>query len=133
LLRQECVSQVCHPLNIASHPLHHVWIFHQRLDARVPRLLCDGVCQRFALQILIVIHPLLKLQHFQGIGRSSQSLRQERIWIKSDRRNQRVQFLRCKVSCLLSVRCGCHLLRLRLLRERGGAQRETSDSNYTMN
>jgi hypothetical protein len=132
LLRQKCVSQIRHPLDIASHPLYHVWILYQRQDARVPRLLCHGVRERFALQILIVIHPLLKLHHFQGISRSSQSLRQKRIWIKSDRCDERIQLLRCECSCLLIVRCGCHLLRLRLLRECGGAQRETNDDYHAM-
>jgi hypothetical protein len=88
LLRQECVSQVRRPLNIASHPLHHVWILYQRLDAWVPRLLCHSIRESFALQILVVIHPLLKLNYFQWIGRSGKSLRQEWIWIKSDRRDE---------------------------------------------
>jgi hypothetical protein len=29
LLRQECVSQIGRPLNIAGHPLNHVWKFYQ--------------------------------------------------------------------------------------------------------
>jgi hypothetical protein len=29
LLRQECVSQIGRPLDIARHPLHHVWKFYQ--------------------------------------------------------------------------------------------------------
>jgi hypothetical protein len=29
LLRQECVSQIGGPLDIAGHPLHHVWKFYQ--------------------------------------------------------------------------------------------------------
>jgi hypothetical protein len=133
LLGQECVSQVCHPLNIARHPLYHVWIFYQGLDARIPRLLCHSVRQRFALQILIVVHPLLKLNHFQWIGRGGKRLRQERIGIQRDRRDERIQLLRCERSCLLIGRCGRHLLRLRLLRQCGGAKRETNDGDHAMN
>jgi hypothetical protein len=45
------------------------------------------VRQRFALQILIVIHPLLKLNYFQWIGGSGQSLCQELIGVQRDRRD----------------------------------------------
>ena len=64
---------------------------------------------------------------------SVEFMRQERIGVQRDRRNQRVQLLRWKCSCLLIVRCGCHLLRLRLLRECAGAQRETNDEYHAMN
>jgi hypothetical protein len=85
------------------------------------------------LQILVVIHPLLKLNYFQWIGRSGESLRQEGIGIKRERRNKRIQLLRCECSCLLIVGRGGHLLRLRLLRQCGRAQRETNDGDYAMN
>jgi hypothetical protein len=120
-------------LNIAGHPLHDVWKFYQRLDARIPRLLCHGVRQRFALQTLIIVHPLLKLNHFQWVGRGGESLRQKRIGVERDRRNQRVELLSWKCSCLLIVSCGRHLLRLRLLRQCRGGQRKTDDGDQAMN
>jgi hypothetical protein len=120
-------------LNIARHPLNHIWKFYQRLDTWVPRLLCHGVCQRFALQILIIIHPLLKLNYFQWVRRSGERLRQEWIRVQRDRRNQRVELLSWKCSCLLIVRCGRHLLRLRLLRKCRGAQCETNDDYHAVN
>jgi hypothetical protein len=92
LLRQECISQVRRPLDIASHPLHHVWKLYQSLDAWVPRLLCDGVRHCFALQILVSIHPLLELDNFKWISGSGECLSQKWIGIKSDRRDQRIQF-----------------------------------------
>jgi hypothetical protein len=133
LLCQKRVSQICGPLNIAGHPLHHVWKFDQWLDARVPRLLCHSVRQRFALQILIVVHPLLKLNYFQWVGRCGERLRQERIGIERDRGDERIQLLRCECSCLLIVRCGRHLLRLRLLRECSGAHCEAEDGDHAKN
>jgi hypothetical protein len=133
LLCQECVSQVRRPLNIAGHALYNVWKLYQCLYAWVPRLLCHCVRQRFSLQILIVIHPLLKLNYFQGISRSGESLSQERIGVQRDRRKQRVQLSRWKRSRLLIVCCGCHFLRLRLLRECSGAQRKADDDDYAMN
>jgi hypothetical protein len=132
LLCQKRIPQVGCPLDIARHPLHHVRKLYQTLNAWVPRLLCHGVRQRFALQILIVIHPLLKLNYFERISGSSESLRQERIRIQRDRRNERVQLLRWKRSCFLIVRCCCHLLRLRLLPKYAGAQRETNDDYHGM-
>jgi hypothetical protein len=68
LLRKKGVPQIRCPLDIARHPLNHVWILHESLNTWVPRLLCHGVCQRFALQILIIVHPLLKLNYFKRIS-----------------------------------------------------------------
>jgi hypothetical protein len=79
LLRQECVSQIRRPLDVTGHTLHYVWKLYQSLDAWVPRLLCHRVCQRFAFQILVPIHPLLKLDDLEWISGSSQRLSQE--WI----------------------------------------------------
>jgi hypothetical protein len=91
-------------LDIAGHTLHHVWKLYQSLDARVPRLLCHGVRQRFTFQILVPIHPLLKLDDLEWISRSSQRLSQEWIRIKSDRRDQRIQFAGRKLRRLLRRR-----------------------------
>jgi hypothetical protein len=88
LLRQECVSQVRRPLDIARHPLHHVWKLYQSLHAWIPRLLGHRVRQRFAFQILVLIHPLLKLDDLKWISGSGESLGKERVGIKSNRRNQ---------------------------------------------
>jgi hypothetical protein len=51
-------------LNIARHPLNHVWKLYQSLYAWVPRLLGHCIRQCFALQILVSIHPLLQLDDF---------------------------------------------------------------------
>jgi len=66
-------------LDIARRPLHHVWKLYQRLDACVPRLLCHGGRQRFPLQILVLIHPLLELDNFQWVSGSGECLSQK--WI----------------------------------------------------
>jgi hypothetical protein len=87
LLRQECVSQVRRPLDIARHPLHHVWKLYQSLHAWIPRLLGHRVRQRFAFQILVLIHPLLKLDDLKWISGSSQRLSQKWVGIKRDRRD----------------------------------------------
>jgi len=81
LLRQECVSQIRRPLDIAGHTLYDVWKLHHCLYTWVPRLLCHCVRQRFAFQILIPIHPLLKLDNFERIRGSGERLSQERVGI----------------------------------------------------
>jgi hypothetical protein len=117
LLCQKRVTQVGRPLDVASHPLNHVWKLYQRLDAGVPRLLCHGIRQRFSLEVFVSIHPLLKLDNFKWISGSGEGLSQKWIWIKSDRRNQRVQLIIWKLGCLLCVRSRrVHHLRLSLLR-----------------
>jgi hypothetical protein len=99
-------------------------------------LLGHRICQRFALQILVSIHPLLELDNFKWIGGSGERLSQELIWIKSDRRNQGIQFTTRKLRRLFRVRgCCIHDLRLRLLCQCAGAQRdecETNDGDYRM-
>jgi len=77
LLGQERVPQIRGPLNVARHPLNHVWKLHQSLDAWVPRLLGHCVRQCLALQIFVLIHPLLKLNDFEWISGSSERLSQE--------------------------------------------------------
>jgi hypothetical protein len=101
LLRQESVSQVRRPLDISSHPLHHVWKCCHRLDAWIPRLLCHSVRESLVLQVLVIRHPLLKLDHFQRISGSSQRLGEKRIRIKRNRCHQGIELLGWNRRCLL--------------------------------
>jgi hypothetical protein len=93
LQREECVSQIRRPLDIASHPLKDVRERYQCLDAWIPRLLGHSVRQCFVLQVLVIRVPLLKLDYFQRISGSGQRLGKKRIWIKSNRRDQRIQLV----------------------------------------
>jgi hypothetical protein len=112
LLRQECVSQIRRPLDIAGHALHRVWKLYHSLYAWVPPLFRHRVGERFAFQILVLIHPLLKLDDLEWICGSSQRLSQELIGIKRDRCDQRIQFTARKLRRLLR---GRHNLGLSLL------------------
>ena len=87
LLGDECVPQVCGPLNVESHSLKSFRNYCERLDARIPGLLCHRIGKCFVLQIGVVGHPLLKLDDFQGIGGRREDVGQQRIRIKSDRRD----------------------------------------------
>jgi hypothetical protein len=117
-------------LDVAGHALRHVRKHHQSLHTWVPRLLCHSVRQCLACQILVLVHPLLKLNDLKRISGRSERLSQEIIRIKSDRRDERIQLSGWKCSSLLIVRRGRHRLRLRLLRECGGTQCETNDGDH---
>jgi hypothetical protein len=103
LLRQKCISQVRHPLNIVGHARNDVRISYQSLDAWVPRLLRHSVCQGFVIQTLVLLHPLLKLHDFERISGSSERLSQKWIRIKSDRRDQRIQLTGRELGSLIRV------------------------------
>jgi hypothetical protein len=81
-------------------------------------LLGRGVRQCLVFQIFVSIQPLLKLNDLQWVSGSGQDLSEERIGIKSDRRNQRIQLISRQLRRLLCVGVGRgrHHLRLRLLR-----------------
>jgi hypothetical protein len=88
LLSEEGVTEICRPLNVARHALNRFWSRSEGLHTWVPRLLCHSVGQRFIFQIFVPIHPLLKLNYFQWIGGSGEGLRQERVGIERDRRDE---------------------------------------------
>jgi hypothetical protein len=93
LLRQERVAQFGRPLDVARQALHHIRNRDHGLNARIPWLFLHGIRQRFALQRLVPVHPLLQLNDLQRIGGSHQCLAQHRIGIKCDRRDQRIQLI----------------------------------------
>jgi hypothetical protein len=80
-------------LDISSHPLHHIWKRCHRLDTWIPWLLGHCVRESLVLQVLIIRHPLLKLNDFQGVSGSGQRLGEKRIGIKSNRRHQGIELL----------------------------------------
>jgi len=68
LLRQESVAQICGPLNIVCHALHHIGQTCHRLNTWVPGLFSDRVGQCFVFLFRVLQKPLLKLNEFEGIG-----------------------------------------------------------------
>jgi hypothetical protein len=81
-------------------------------------LLGHSVSQCFVFQIFVLIQPLLKLNYLQWVSGSGQHLSEERIGIKRNRRNQRIQLPSRQLRRLFCVGVGRgrHHLRLRLLR-----------------
>jgi len=122
LLREKRIAKICGPLNVVSQPLDHVRQRRHGLNARVPRLLRHRIHQRFVLQVLVALQPLLELDQFQRISGGHQRLAQQRVRIKRDGCDERFKLvgrdlrslLRSRVGRLLSRRVG------RLLRRRVG-------------
>jgi len=79
-LREKRVSKIGRPLDVAGQPLDDIWSRRQGLDTGIPWLLGHGVSECFVFQSFISIHPLLKLNDFERISRSSQSLGEQRVW-----------------------------------------------------
>jgi hypothetical protein len=87
---------------------------HQRLNAGVPSLLPGGVYHLCALQVAVLLEPLLGLDDLERISAGGQYLSEERIGIEGDGRDQVVDLLGRQEGSLL--RHG--LLRRGLLRGR---------------
>jgi hypothetical protein len=94
LLRKEGVAQVGGPLNVVGQSLDQVGEARQRLHAWIPGLLSNGIGKSLVFQILVFLKPLLELDDFERIGRSSQNLGEHRVRVKCDGRDQGVELIR---------------------------------------
>ena len=103
LLAEEGVAQVGGPLRALAHPREHVGIRDQRLHARLPRLVLHHLHRVVAAHARVAARPVRGLRYLVGVDRGSEDLREERIGIKRDRREQRVE-LGLRVQPLLRVR-----------------------------
>jgi hypothetical protein len=74
LLGQERVAQVGCPADILIQPRQHVRERNQCLDAGIPILLLGRVHQRLALQVTVLLQPLLGFDHFNWICGRCQDL-----------------------------------------------------------
>jgi hypothetical protein len=68
LLSKESVPEIGGPLDVPRESLDHIGKGDHGLHACVPRLFRHGISKRFIFQIFVPLHPLLELDHFQGIG-----------------------------------------------------------------
>src|SRR5271156_2479434 len=85
LLRQECVAEFRGPLDVIHQALDHIRKRGHGLDAWVPRLLLHRVSERFVLQSLVFLQPLLELNKLQRVRRGGENLSEQRIWVQRDR------------------------------------------------
>ena len=124
LLRQKGVAQFRRPLNIACQSLHNVRHSHHGLNAWIPALLLDRIRQCLSLQGLVPVQPLLQLNHLQRVGGGHQRLAQQRIGIKRDGRDQRIQLLVGNFRNRIVRRGARHGLLAFLTERYGGARHE---------
>jgi hypothetical protein len=68
LLGEKRIPEISRPLDIAGHSLQSFRNSSERLHAWIPRLFRDCIFQRFVLEILVLVHPLLKLDNFERIS-----------------------------------------------------------------
>ena len=94
LLGQERLAEFLRPVELVAHHLQNRRCRDQRLDARVPLLLLRRSLQRVSLEILVLIHPTLRLHDFERIGRGHQDVGEQRIRIERDRCHQPIKFRR---------------------------------------
>ena len=88
-LRQERIAQALHPGRILAERRERLRECHQRLHARIPRLRSATCFDRVvALGIRIRLRPGRRIGDIARIGRRHQHLRQQRIGIQRDRRDQ---------------------------------------------
>src|SRR6185436_14294922 len=90
LLRQERIAQLLRDVEFLVHRRQHLRKRGQRLHARIPFLLLQSVFERLLLQPRIRLCPARGLDDLQRIGRRHQDLRDQRVGIKRDRRDQRL-------------------------------------------
>ena len=94
LLRQKRIAQIGGPLDVFHHLRDDVRQPCQPLDAGIPVFLCDCVGERLVFQVLVLGYPLLELDQLQRIGGCGQNLRQQRVGVQRDGRNQAISLIR---------------------------------------
>jgi len=68
LLRQKCVAEVSGPLDVVCQSFDDVRQPSHGLNAWIPRLLSNGICEGFVLQSGVLCQKLLKLDDFERIS-----------------------------------------------------------------
>ena len=104
LLRQHGVAELLGPVELVIHHRQHGRRRYELLDARVPVLLVESPLQLVAFQHLVGFGPALGLDHLERIGRRHQHLRQQRVRIERDRRDELIELTFIE-QLLRTVRC----------------------------
>ncbi len=100
LISRERLSDGGVIVDVLRHHLQHLREIHQGDKCRIESLTLSRIGQRGARQTRVLLQPGIHIQDFLRICRGRSDLRQQRIWIKSDRSQQLIQFLRCRDRCL---------------------------------
>jgi hypothetical protein len=127
LLSEECVAEICRPLDVFGELFDQVGKDGHGLDTGIPGLLHRSVGERLIFQVFVLCQPLLKLDDLQRIGGGDQHLAQQRVGVKRDRCYERVQLVGRKFSRLLL--CCVGLLRGRPSEFARSKRETTQDSD----
>ena len=130
LLAEQRIAQLLRPVETIVHLLQDGRKRDQRLDADVPRLVGNGLHRRVARQRGIGLLPARGLDDFQRIGRGHQHLRQQRVVIERDRRQDLVELGRRKGLLPGRHRRGCRCLTQSRQRDRRHRRRQR-DEEYS--
>ena len=87
------VAEVRRPVEIRAHLFDDVRKARQRLDRRIPVLIVDPGIIVVGDGGLVLVKPALRLDDLHRVGARGQELRQQRIRIERDGREQLFQFL----------------------------------------
>ena len=69
-------------------------------------MLVNGLHQSGARQALVLLHPILRNRNLVWERRSRKDLGHQRVWVKRDRRDERLQLartLRSRVGCTAAI------------------------------
>ena len=94
LLREHGIAELLRPVELAAHHGEHARRCGERLHAFIPALLVGFRLQCIALEVLVFVNPSGRLNDLERISRRHQHLGQQRVGIKRDRRNQRIELFR---------------------------------------
>ena len=94
LVGEERVAELLRPVELLVHRLEGLREGDERLHAHVPGLALHRLHRGVALHVRVRLHPARGLDDLERIGRGHQHLRQQRIRVEGDRRNQRLDLLR---------------------------------------
>jgi hypothetical protein len=86
LICQKRIADSLRPVELFAHHGEHLRKIHQRFYARVPVLFLKSGSERVTLKTGVLSCPAFGQRDFQGIGRSHQDLRYQRVRVQRDRR-----------------------------------------------
>jgi hypothetical protein len=94
LIRRKCLSNGGIIVDVLRHHLQNLRKIYQRNKGGIESLLLRGIGERGSCQSLVCCQPVVDIQNFLRIRRCRHDLRQQRIGIERNRREQLIELLR---------------------------------------
>ena len=88
LVRRHRLPQLCRPVHLLAHVVHHLREQHQVLAARREAGLPGGAGQRITPEALVLQQPVADVEHLLRCGRDRQHLGQQQVGVERDGRDQ---------------------------------------------